>query len=149
MESSAHMPGPVLALDLASVTGWTVGEPGGIPAHGSIRFASAGASHEAIFAKALLWMEAKLTFYQPTMIVWEAPLATSFSRGNTTNNTTTLLYGLPAIIGAVAYLRGIYDIRKADTKDVRRHFIGCNPKRVEAKTHFTPLSSGVASSRRS
>jgi hypothetical protein len=67
------------------------------------------------------------------LVVWEAPLATSFSRGTTTNNTTTLLYGLPAIIGAVAYLRGIYDIRKAETKDVRNHFIGSNPKRAKAK----------------
>jgi hypothetical protein len=38
--------------------------------------------------------------------------------------SATLLYGLPAIIGAVAYLKGIYDIRKAETKLVRRHFIG-------------------------
>jgi hypothetical protein len=46
---------------------------------------------------------------------------------------TTVLYGLPAIIGTVAYLRGIYDIRKAETRDVRLHFIGSNPKRAKAK----------------
>jgi hypothetical protein len=45
-----------------------------------------------------------------------------------------VLYGLPAVIGAVAYHSGIYDIRKADTKDVRQHFIGCNPKRIKAKS---------------
>jgi hypothetical protein len=123
----------VLALDLASVTGWACGEPGGTPAHGSIRFASTGASHEAIFASALKWMSDKVTFYAPAMVVWEAPMPTSFSRGNSNVNTTTLLYGLPAVIGAVAYLRGIYDIRKADTKDVRNHFIGSNPKRAKAK----------------
>jgi hypothetical protein len=78
-------------------------------------------------------MSDKITFYAPGLVVWEAPLATLFSRGNTTNNTTTLLYGLPAIIGAVAYLRGIYDIRKAETKDVRNHFIGSNPRRAKAK----------------
>jgi hypothetical protein len=26
--------------------------------------------------------------------------------------------GLPAIIGAVAYLKGVYDVRKAKTRDV-------------------------------
>jgi hypothetical protein len=127
------MKAPIMALDLASTSGWAVGEPGGTPAHGSHRFASAGASHEAIFAGAAKWIGDKITFYAPGLVVWEAPLATSFSRGTTTSNTTTLLYGLPAIIGAVAYLRGIYDIRKAETRDVRNHFIGSNPKRAMAK----------------
>ena len=121
-------PAPVLALDLASVSGWAVGEPGSVPAHGSHRFASQGASHEAIFASAVRWINETITTYEPGIIVWEAPLPTSFNRGNTTSNTTTLLYGLPAVIGAVAYLRGIYDIRKAETRDVRLHFIGGNSK---------------------
>ncbi len=60
-------------------------------------------------------------------------MSTSFKRGKTNINTTTLLYGLPAVVGAVAFLRGIYDIRKADTSAVRQHFIGKNPKRAIAK----------------
>lgn len=123
----------ILALDLASVTGWAVGEPGGKPVHGSIRFASAGASHEAIFAEAMVWIVQVYEEYEPKTVVWESPMPTSFNRGRTNINTTTILFGLPAIIGSVAYLRGMYDIRKADTKDVRMHFIGCNPKRAKAK----------------
>jgi hypothetical protein len=121
----------VFALDLASVSGWAVGEPGGTPEHGSVRFASAGASHEAIFAGAARWMSKKKAEFQPQIVVWEAPMPTSFKTSNT--NTTTLLYGLPAVIGTAAYLRGIYDIRKANTSDVRNHFIGSNPKRAKAK----------------
>ena len=60
-------------------------------------------------------------------------MPTSFNRGSSNTNTTTLLYGLPAIIGAVAHLLKIHDVRKASTKDVRNHFIGSNPKRVQAK----------------
>lgn len=71
--------------------------------------------------------------YKPRLVVWEAPLPTSFRRGASTTNTTSLLYGLPAVIGAIAYQQGIYDIRKAETKEVRNHFIGCNPKRAKAK----------------
>jgi hypothetical protein len=123
----------VLALDLATVTGWACGEPGSTPAHGSIRFAASGASHEAIFHNAMAWAERKMVFRKPDIVVWEAPLATSFKRGTSTTNTTTILYGLPAVIGAVAYKHGVYDIRKAETKDVRHHFIGCNPKRAQAK----------------
>ena len=123
----------VLALDLASTTGWACGEPGGAPSHGTIRFASPGASHEAVFAAALKWMSDICTSRAPGLVVWEAPMPTSFSRGNSNVNTTTLLFGLPAVIGAVAYRCAIYDLRKADTKDVRNHFIGCNPKRAKAK----------------
>lgn len=123
----------ILALDLASVSGWAFGDPGGVPVHGSIRFASSGASHEAIFAAAFKWMDQMIVLNGPATVVWEAPMPTSFNRGKTTSNTTTLLYGLPAVIGAAAYLRRVFDIRKAETKDVRHHFIGCNPKRALAK----------------
>ena len=55
-------------------------------------------------------------------------MPTSFNRGSTNTNTTTLLYGLPAVIGMTAYQNSIFDIRKATTRDVRMHFIGQNPK---------------------
>jgi hypothetical protein len=122
----------VLALDLASVSGWACGEPGSVPVHGSIRFASKGASHEAIFSDAFLWASEKVAQMRPNIVVWEAPLA-GFKGGKTTNDTTTILFGLPAVIGAATYIKGVYDIRKADTRDVRLHFIGCNPKRDKAK----------------
>jgi hypothetical protein len=118
----------VLALDLASVTGWAVGWPGTTPEHGSIRFASKGASHEAVFVRAYCWMREAIERYHPGIVVWESPMPTSFNRGSTNTNTTTLLYGLPAIIGMTAYQNGIFDIRKATTRDVRMHFIGQNPK---------------------
>jgi hypothetical protein len=123
----------VMALNLASVSGWAVGEPGQRPAHGSIRFAAPGASHEAIFANAALWIKQKIVDFKPSLIVWEAPLPASFRRGKTTTDVTAILFGLPAIVGAVAYQREVYDIRKAETRDVRMHFIGCNPKRAKAK----------------
>jgi hypothetical protein len=122
----------VLALDLASVAGWALGEPGATPEHGWLRFASKGASHEAIFANARQWMFSICTKHRPSLVVWEAPLA-GFKGGKTTNDVTTILFGLPAIVGAVAYEMAIYDIRKADTSAVRHHFIGCNPKRAKAK----------------
>lgn len=123
----------VLALDLASLSGWAMGEPGGTPTHGTIRFASAGASHEAIFAGAMNWMAKMIAEHQINIVVWEAPLAASFKRGTTTVNVTTVLYGLPAVIGAVAFNKGIHDVYKADTKAVRLHFIGRNLPRAAAK----------------
>jgi hypothetical protein len=115
-------------MDLATTTGFAVGEPGACPASGFIRFASPGASHEAIFASAYAWMREKIDQHHPQIVVWESPMPTSFNRGSTNTNTTTLLYGLPAVIGMTAYLQGVYDIRKATTRDVRMHFIGQNPR---------------------
>jgi hypothetical protein len=122
----------VLALDLASVSGWAVGEPGSAPEHGSHRFASSGASHEAIFNNAMDWAGEIISMCKPTLIIWEEPLP-GFKGGTTTADATAILFGLCAVIGAVAYQHGIYDIRKARTSDVRLHFIGCNPKRKLAK----------------
>ena len=85
----------VLALDLARVSGWAFGEPGAEPLHGSIRFCAPGASHEAIFASAYRWAKELIGHHTPGLVVWEAPLATSFKRGSTTTDTTSLLYGLP------------------------------------------------------
>lgn len=124
----------ILALDLASVTGWAFGAPGAVPSHGTIRFASPGASHEAIFAAAGNWIDARCMALEIDIVVWESPLQTSFKRGHTNTNTTTVLYGLPAVIGAIVYAHGIYDIRKADTRDIRQHFLGCSPKRTKAKS---------------
>ena len=123
----------ILALDLASVTGWACGEADEAPSHGYIRFATAGASHEAVFFAALQWTNGMIAQYKPKTIVWESPLSTSFRIGKTNLNTTALLYGLPAVVGAAAYSRAIYNCRKADTRDVRLHFIGKNPKRAIAK----------------
>jgi hypothetical protein len=78
-------------------------------------------------------MKDKLSIYGPGLVVWEAPLATSMRKGKTTIDVTTVLFGLPAVIGCCAYKHGIYDIRKAETAAVRRHFIGQNPKRILAK----------------
>lgn len=125
--------GLVLALDLATVTGWALGEPGAVPEHGSYRFARRASSHEAIFGNAMAWATQMIEHHKPSLIVWEAPLSTSFTRGRTNSDTTTVLHGLPAVIGAVAFRLGVYDVRKAETKDVRNHFLGCNPKRVKAK----------------
>jgi hypothetical protein len=124
----------IFALDLATRTGFAFGPLGTErPTSGSIRFGSVGASHEAIFAAALTWATDQFGRQRPAVIVWEAPQPTSFGKSTTNVNTTTVLYGLPAVFGAVAYVLGLYDVRKAKTSDVRHHFIGSNPKRAIAK----------------
>ncbi len=122
----------ILALDLATRTGWALGAlDDRAPRFGSIRFASVGASHEAVFAGALTWAAAFLKAERPERIVYEEPMR--FRAGRSRQGNDEIAYGLAAITQAVAYLRGIYDVRKATARDVRLHFLGHNPKRAVAK----------------
>ena len=123
----------IFALDIATNTGWARGAPGDAVQSGSIRFASAGASREAIFAAALTWATMQFKTHRPSTVIWEAPMPTSQMKGKTSVDTTAILFGLPAVIGAVAYVLGIYDLRVVAPRDVRLHFLGENPKRSEGK----------------
>ena len=119
----------ILALDLASRAGWALGRPhDAVPSFGSTRFASAGSSHEAVFAGAFQWAEMALKSWKPDRIVFEAPLPASFKRGLTNKNTTALLFGLPAVVSVAAYRQRIYDVRQATVRDVRNFMLGHNPK---------------------
>lgn len=122
-----------MAFDIASNTGFAFGETGSRPRSGSIRFAPAGSDHELIFANALKWASEQMRVERPGLVIWEAPIPAAFKSGFTNVNTTKILYGLPAVFGAVAHLLGVNDIREAPVQSIRRHFIGQNPKKAVAK----------------
>ena len=121
----------ILALDLATRTGFAFGEPGEKPRFGSIRFASVGASHEAVFGKAINWAQDIFTKLAPDQFVYEEPM--QFRGGKSRAGNDEILYGLPAIMQGVAHNLGIHDVRKARVADVRLHFIHRNCKREIAK----------------
>jgi len=124
----------ILALDISAARlGWAFGSPGARPASGSIVLKHEGSSHEAIGARAFDWYVDFLKVSPPKLVVWEAPVAPSFNVGKTNIDTFTILFGLPFLIGAVTYKRGIYDIRKAAVSAVRCYFIGKNYKGEIAK----------------
>jgi hypothetical protein len=122
----------ILALDLATNTGFAFGDTAWLkPEFGSIRFGSRGASYPAIFAAALSWASERFLEWQPDRIVYEEPL--QFRGGRSRGGNDELAHGLPAIMMAVAHLRGCFEIRHATPKQIRLHFIGENPKREVAK----------------
>jgi hypothetical protein len=125
----------ILALDLASNTGWAFGILGSVqPTFGSVRFGQAESSHTARFANCLEWTSAFLKRQPETgLVVFEAPLHFGLRRGKSNAGNDELAFGLAAIVQAVAYLRGVHDVRQARTIDVRRFFLGYNPKRTVAK----------------
>ena len=140
----------LLALDLATTTGWAFGEPGGRPSSGSERLARAGSSVEVIGGALLKWSFNFIQAQQPDAIVWEAPLKLPHD----TVDHLEINLGLPAIVGAVGNRLGVTMFRKASVQQVRLFFIGtANAKRDQAKEltmrrcrhfGFTPVDDNEA-----
>ena len=132
----------VLALDLATTSGWALGRVGSRePACGSTRFGSKGASQQMIFMHCMEWITEFLKDRHPDLIAIEDALpiqAIARSRGGWSRAMArapnSLLAGLDAIVQAVAGKAGIYKINKHQVALVRSHFIGSNTHpRDEAK----------------
>jgi hypothetical protein len=73
------MSGVVLALDLATVTGWCVGAAAARPAHGSV--ALRGQDRCARYAALMDWLWDALALHGFTRVVLEAPMVTGDFRG--------------------------------------------------------------------
>jgi hypothetical protein len=108
----------ILALDIATRMGWSMGEPGAVPDSGSVRFGGNDASDWARFNDAL-----RLAIDQfeirgvsvDTLTIEDQLDPRPFS----VKQAAVILCGLPPIIRAVAYECGVYDIRKRAVADVR------------------------------
>jgi crossover junction endodeoxyribonuclease RuvC len=130
----------ILALDLASRSGWACGYPyDRVPRSGSIRFTKLGASLGAIYCHCREWLDDFIFAHDPDqredvdLIVFEAPMAPIHMASLTNAHTIRLLIGLCAVVEEFAFANRI-DVREAKVSDVRRHFIGAGRfKRPEAK----------------
>jgi hypothetical protein len=129
----------IFALDLATTCGWARGcVHDVVPTFGSISFGNSKASANAIFANALKWLIAVFEPRpRPDVLILEAMLPPFAMTGETQRATRDRLAGLHAIARAVAYLRGIADIREADVGSVRQHFIGTRSMKSKAAKQET------------
>jgi len=126
----------ILALDIATVTGWAWGRPGTKPECGSYKFAATGSSHAAIFAGCFDWLVAVTKAQRPDVIVIEDLLPFGAKRGRTNKSTGDLLGGLHGIVRMVAFKRAIFDFHAVSANDVRGHFIDARGyKRDQAKRY--------------
>jgi hypothetical protein len=113
----------ILALDLAKRTGWARGilNTEELLEFGSVTFGKENASNYARFAHALRWAVDIFKNDPPDVLVIEAPIqvqAFSVQQG------AKILFGLPAVITAVAHECGVYAIHEHDVRDIRNLFIG-------------------------
>lgn len=126
----------ILALDIATTTGFARGRVGEKPIGGSIRFGRPGASSNAVFGRCLQWIAKELEPEpRPNILIVESMLSPDAKVGFTSRDVRDRLAGLHGIVRAVAHLRGVYDISEAGVGQVRAHFIGAsNLKRDAAKS---------------
>jgi hypothetical protein len=115
----------ILALDLATVCGFAVGEVGSTPTSGSIRFGAYGSNNNVVFGNAIKWISQFLEPQpRPRILILESMLPPDAMKGKTNRGTRDRLAGLHGIMRGVAHLRGIREITEVSVSDVRGHFIG-------------------------
>jgi crossover junction endodeoxyribonuclease RuvC len=120
----------ILALDIATRMGWALGEPGDVPVSGTVRFGGDEASLWARYHHALRWAIRFCHQHERiTKLVIEDQLN---PRAFSSKEGAELLFGLPAVIAACAYDRGIYDIQRHKVADVRGVFINNRSLKTDA-----------------
>lgn len=129
-------PSQILALDLAAKTGWALGyATDKVPQSGSIRFAKEGSSMAAVFSACRLQLRDFLSMNPEIgIVVFEAPLLPMFKGGKTSKSAIRSGIGLAAVVEELLFSLGRYDVREAEVRQVRTHFLGSNKnKRADAK----------------
>jgi len=125
--------GTVLALDLASVTGFAFGKPGTVPKFGHHRFVSSNTSRAGLYRAYRTWLDERWNVRgrQPDLIVYESAAVPSIMMGKTNVETIKTLMGLAEHLEEWAYNK--VELREATVSQVRCHFIGQNMKASIAK----------------
>src|SRR5262249_53903384 len=92
----------ILALDIATKTGWARGRPMETPKCGSIRF---GGGHSAIYAECFEWLTMSLQQHRPDVVVIEDLLPVFAKQGSTNRATGHLLGGLHGVVKLAVHQR--------------------------------------------
>lgn len=123
--------GPILSLDLASQTGWAVGEPGKTIRYGSLKLGNPGWGREYRYHALRDFFMDMAAIEKPWAVVFESSfnLAMMMSRssdgGMKTNvETVKMLIGFTAVVGEAAVACKIPVLRETDANSVRNYFLG-------------------------
>jgi len=121
----------VLALDLATTTGYAFGKPRSTPKFGHMRIALKGWSRARAYRELRSWLGDFVHYNKIDLIVYESPAIPMQMGGRTTIETVRLLIGLAENLEEWA--EGLCELREASVSQVRSHFIGRNFKSAIAK----------------
>jgi hypothetical protein len=126
----------ILAIDLASTTGFARGKVGdAFPVCGSVVFGGRrDALGDAVFHAAMDWAFDLLGKSVPDVVLVESLLPPDAMKTHTSRAVRDRLAGLHGIVRAVAHKLGVGEISEAAVGDVRAHFISTRTlKRKAAK----------------
>jgi hypothetical protein len=122
--ANANARAPILALDIATRTGWAYGQPGSLPRSGSVAFAPPGSNNGVVARGLILWLIDFLAVSPVSKLYYEVPLDPRFMGKKTNFNTARVLIGLPLVAEGICEMRGVYRRREVSVQDVRQHFLG-------------------------
>lgn len=114
----------LLALDVATVTGFAWGPVDGTPKADTVRFAKNGAIDDEVWASATKWLANFLAGYSPDVVAIEAPIMTSQSHNGTNPATQMRLLGLQAVLRNVVALKLARPAKLVHVQSARKFFIG-------------------------
>jgi hypothetical protein len=115
----------ILALDIATRTGFAYARLGERPISSSVRFGNESDNQDVIFAASIEWLWGLLEpTPRPDIIAIEAMLPPEAKVGSTSKAVRDRLAGLHGTLRGVAKLRGVAEIALCQVGDVRAHFIG-------------------------
>lgn len=108
----------LLALDLATETGFAVGSPDGEPTYGSFRIFDVGIG--AFLDAFETWLTKQVRDYQPGLVVFEAPI---LKKEGTQISTVRKLTSLAGITEMVCH-RSETQVLEAHLQSVKKYFSG-------------------------
>lgn len=111
----------LLALDLATVTGWAFWRPGADVRSGVCKLPRTGEDVGRFLCAFEDWLKPFLELERPARVVFEAPILTA---GKTDINTARKLMSLAAFTEVVCRRSGIRQYFEVNNATVRKHFVG-------------------------
>jgi crossover junction endodeoxyribonuclease RuvC len=114
------MQGSIIALDLATATGWAVGMPEAEPRFGTFTLPSTGDDIGRFLVKFEDWLNDMITVEGPGLVVFEAPI---LRRGGGNPVVARKLMGLANCVETICYRRDVR-CRQAHLATVKKSFAG-------------------------
>ena len=126
-------PRPILFLDVATVTGWACGVPGGEPESGSVRLGRSGATDAEVFGAMIDFLAPRAEGGKLRLIVYEAPVGPGMDRAGLTNfKTKARLLGLRGVVEGVCHQTRT-ECAQESAQRIRKSVLGARPPKGEAK----------------
>lgn len=111
--------GLILALDLATVTGFALGNVSGIKVQGSRPFPRTGEDIGTFASSFRHWLIGGIRRHKPTLVVYEQPMLPT----KTQLVTLRKLYGMAFLAELICRDEGV-EVREAHRQQILTHFLG-------------------------